>query len=496
MADAPLNRDTILVGDATAITAGTEGPSPFTVIPYDLERDVDQLTDTAWARRSRRSPAALALNLPPHAAERVRQLCEQNGVNGAVARNRGRDKVRNLLANLPLLTQRPSLQAHPGMLRGLPAFIIGAGAGLDENRDLLGDIRHRGLTIALNAATHAVPSHVELTTESNDVTRKLAGTAPVRVASIVGHPDVTRPENCSFTWSSELGEFLSEATGIPGLPSSASGTTAAVSLAIRLGCAPIVLVGQDLAFVDDRVYAETTGFGGDRVRREGSKVLYDWGSSGDIPRPSCPLPPESDLVELPGVSGPVMTSQAFRNVAWFLGAQARDAYVIQTSTRGCRIENARHVSLEHVLFELPVRKASIQLTAGRAQPAALRWMCEQQEFLKCLVHLWCAQDVGEILDEWRSGTPHGDDASMGEEMVEIVSDIEKRAEVEVCRMLREAVSSLAIELPKVYSLVDAAFDSAAFAKTYAHGHLPDVRPAEAVRAVDAVESLEADGAGR
>ncbi|TPV95509.1 MAG: motility associated factor glycosyltransferase family protein [Myxococcales bacterium FL481] len=208
------------------------------------------------------------------------------------------------LDNLPQLLRGPGLDKLRGKLTGVPAFICAAGPSLDKNIAQLRQVQDNALILAVNTAASAlaaagVQPHAIVSVESLDITQQLAG----------------------LPWLSEIAAFL-ELTGNPAmfdlpvrrvLPISVDTSTCsrftaalaggqdfsggfcvantATALAQAMGCRPLVLVGQDLAYAGDRVYAEGTMFedvridvadGVGELRNFESKRAIERGSQGSL----------------------------------------------------------------------------------------------------------------------------------------------------------------------------------------------------------------------
>src|SRR6185503_9121917 len=189
-------------------------------------------------------------------------------------------------------------------LHGVPAFIVGAGSSLDRNHHLLVEASRRGIVIAVNAAARLPGVDVALTVESNDLRHKLGPLDHVglRAFGMVSHPDVMAHGSGTLLplLAGELGSLLEPLVGFERLACSAHGGTAAISLAERWGCDPIVLVGHDFAALDGGlVYPECLGIGTSRIRRDGDHWSYEWDAElASLPRANPML--EGDLrVEVP-----------------------------------------------------------------------------------------------------------------------------------------------------------------------------------------------------
>ena len=86
------------------------------------------------------------------------------------------------------------------------------------------------------------------------------------------------------------------------MPMSGSVSTVALGMARMLGCSPIVLVGQDLAYSGGCTYATGTGYEGSKaeINRETGVIRLEWNAESRrvhgesqalrAPRKSCPSP--------------------------------------------------------------------------------------------------------------------------------------------------------------------------------------------------------------
>lgn len=177
------------------------------------------------------------------------------------------------LRNIPQLLHGPGLDKLRGKLHGVPAIICAAGPSLNKNVHLLRGVEDRALILVVNTAAKAVAAagvrpHAIVSVESLDITNQLA----------------------DLPWLGEVAAFL-ELTGNPAMfdlplrrvlpisvdTSACSRFTArlggghdfsggfcvantATALAQAMGCRPLILLGQDLAYAGDKVYADGTVF--------------------------------------------------------------------------------------------------------------------------------------------------------------------------------------------------------------------------------------------
>lgn len=410
--------------------AMVEAESEFPLNPRVLwGRDVVDENDlrTRWNDITARQAASLCLDMSEEVTALIGQLGHASAVNSLSTERKGKDWVNNLLDNLPLLLTSPTIMGSDNVLSGVPAFIVGAGPSLDRNGHLVEECMQRGLVIAINSASLAVPHHMQVSLESNDLSAKLADNEAIKCYSMIAHPNVTRRSRFCPIYSGELASVQEELLAHQRLATCGSSTTAAVTLAMRLGCSPIVLVGQDMAYTDDRVYASSTGFD-DATKINGDKLSYDWRKSAALPRESNPLPTELELLEVPGWHcGTVKTTHFFAHVShWMSGLAGRGHQLFNATEGGINIPGWVNVTLQDALHCHAPRSSPMQIPLSRClSVGALRkWIGSQLAVLDpaspiwtakaCpLVDPWCAAATRTVLNAWRE-YPHSLDREQEE----------------------------------------------------------------------------------
>lgn len=161
-----------------------------------------------------------------------------------------------------------------GALRGKPAVIAAAGPSLDKQLPLLREFRERVVVIAIGQTLKSLrqagiePDLVHVL-ESQDVTQQLKCAGETNDLCLALTPDAhgalydlpVRALFTATTGSSPMGTWIARATGESRF-TMGGGTVAqgAVGLAVMLGCNPILLIGQDLAFTDGRAYAKGSAY--------------------------------------------------------------------------------------------------------------------------------------------------------------------------------------------------------------------------------------------
>jgi hypothetical protein len=170
---------------------------------------------------------------------------------------------RNLLFNIPSIGRSPGVAALFDKFIGSPAIIISAGPSLDKNIEHLSHAKGRALLISTDTALRRVI---------------LSGTTPELVVAIdPQRENLRRFENLDlegvylvggtvayweifelpirkfvFVTNHPLCKWLSDKFELTGELRTDGGSvsTVAFDLARRMGCNPIIFVGQDLAFTD------------------------------------------------------------------------------------------------------------------------------------------------------------------------------------------------------------------------------------------------------
>jgi Protein of unknown function DUF115 len=327
--------------------------------------------------------------------EVIPSLLQRTLVSKATFHNRGKIWIQDIIDNVELLLDSPPFLTLRGQYQGVPAFIIGAGPSLDKNIALLEQAAKKGLVFATNSGAvslgkHGIEPQIVACIESIDASSKLRDlpfiSRAVRAFSLTASPDTLRTGTGPLLPVHELvAQYdgpLQELTGQPGLPVSGSVSTMAFSLARFLGCSPLVLVGQDLAYTEGRTYATGTGYESSQATFDAQGLVHlDWndevlrvhGEAQGIARPREP----HRRVPAWGGSGEVDSAASFANIQdWFrrsadlLRKAGSTVRLINASEGGVHIPGFEDLRLADVLPELPDRNIS---AAELAQKARSLW---------------------------------------------------------------------------------------------------------------------------
>jgi hypothetical protein len=195
---------------------------------------------------------------------------------------RYREWIGHIMENVERLSENPLVMGMGDGMKGVPAFIVGAGPSLDKNIELLREASQKGIVICVEVSGRSIanralpPPHFLVSLEGHNLSSEIAvATASgetIRVISLSANPaSMAAGKGPLLPFFEFLPGFrgLTELTGMQGITVGGSVSTAAFSLALQLGCSPIVLLGQDLAFTGGRSHA--TGTFLDHVRVEASR---------------------------------------------------------------------------------------------------------------------------------------------------------------------------------------------------------------------------------
>lgn len=355
----------------------------------------------------------------PDAAANLRQTLAQlvlrSRVNDATHRLRAREWISDLLANVELLGEHSGFLALAGKYQGVPAFIVGAGPSLGKNGHRLLQAQKKGIIFAVNSSAQALASYgvepqVLACMESIDVSHLLKDLPfidrVVRAFSLTAHPNTLRtgkgPLLPVYEALPQITGPLSALTGHHGLVVSGSVSTLAFSLAQRLGCSPIVFVGQDLAFTGGRIYATGTPYEDSNVElsQDGSELKLNWSetvkSTHNVgSRTMHEHEPVSRTLAWGGVDQ-VLTGISYSVVrAWLEAAaivlrrEAPGTRLVNATEGGARIEGFEERTLASLLEELPDQGFTPERLAADAAVAApplaldriIRWAKAQAQLV-------------------------------------------------------------------------------------------------------------------
>ena len=320
----------------------------------------------------------------------IQELFQRIGITQNTYEARARVWVEDILANLPTIAGTSPFLSLLGKYRGVPAFIVGAGPSLDQNVGLLAEARKKGIVFAVNSsgkalARNGVAPHVLACIESMDSSKLLAELPfiddVVRAFSLCAAPNILKTGKGPLLPMHELlPQFalpLEQLTGAPGVAVCGSVSTEAFSMAHALGCSPIVLLGQDLAYTSGRTHASGSWWEDSRATasKETGEMKLEW---SDALKKVGHRHGSEPLTEIPawGGEGVVYSGISFSGIrGWFESAaslliEARSELRLVNATEGGgRIAGFEEERLEAVLRDLPELDITAQSLSALAVEA-------------------------------------------------------------------------------------------------------------------------------
>jgi HPt (histidine-containing phosphotransfer) domain-containing protein len=303
-------------------------------------------------------------------------LLERKVVNDVTLRARGKLWVQDAIDNASFMSSAPSAMFLHGAFAGVPAFIVGAGPSLSRNVELLRVARQKGIVFAVNASGGAldragIEPQVLGCIESLDLSHLLKGLSfidrTVRILSLAAHPALfeagSGPVLSMFELLPQFSRPLEAFFRRSAVPVCGSVTTAMVSLALRMGCSPIVLVGQDLAFTEGRAYSSGTAYAENELKfaSDGSTVQHFRQDSVEHPtRHEGPAHERVERVPAWGGGSTVVSTANFGHVRLWLerfsalvAKLAKPPRMINATEGGSSIAGFEEKTLAEVLHDLP-----------------------------------------------------------------------------------------------------------------------------------------------
>ncbi len=312
-------------------------------------------------------------------------LNQQHSAYGTIAMY-GELWVTQGIKNLHHIAASPPVNALYGAFAGRPAVVVSPGPSLQKNIEVLSTLKGRALiltsvqSIAPLAKVGLAPD-LALMSDPVDMSYLLDNFSPVQVGNLAlalnAHSRFFEFGAPAFTFStnSKLDAWIYSIFGDDSrLASGGSVSCSAFSLAILLGCDPIVLCGQDLSFPrSGEMYIASSPHAGVRVDvLDDGKIKVDYSSHKEHVRKVAPTRGALPAVELPGYyGGTVLSNGDFAMFhSWFenmmtLGNGRRR--VFNCTEGGAFIRGMEHVPLKQVLAAHMTETFDIATPFARAQ---------------------------------------------------------------------------------------------------------------------------------
>ncbi len=276
-------------------------------------------------------------------------------VNIATLAKFERTWAANIARNIGVFAWYPGIQNFYDRFPGVPAIVASAGPSLEKSIPFIKDNIDRAVIVAVDTSfhvlrRHGIEPHFCITVDPQVINaRYFEGSGEgktVVVADPTAHPSVFRLYRGRFALTGiafEMMQWIEEYTGKRGeLRYGGSVSTNAYDFAGRLGCAPVVMVGQDLAFTGG--YAHARGSYLDeqvflKTKRTYTPQMFNRSQLRALPP-----------IEVKGIRSPVVRTN--RKMMIFLNwfGKLNDENLVNATWDGARIENTVHQSHDEISF--------------------------------------------------------------------------------------------------------------------------------------------------
>ncbi|MFH1069963.1 MAG: 6-hydroxymethylpterin diphosphokinase MptE-like protein, partial [Candidatus Glassbacteria bacterium] len=285
-----------------------------------------------------------------------------------------RTYMSNTLDNILAIVDNPPIIRLFGRFRKVPGIVISAGPSLDRQMGTLKLLEKHAVLICVDTALgplyrSGVSPHLVLAGDpSENNLRHLQGvgrTGAALVAEPMTHPRIISEFDGRKFIMSFNEVLMKKLAGVLGdfgrVEAWGSISTGAFDLARKLGCDPIVFIGQDLAFTGGRYYAHGT-YQEQRWLRE-----LSWPENlDDVHR--WRMSKENDLDATDIYGRPLRTSRQLEAYRHYFEREISEteALVLNATEGGTGFSGVENVTLEAVLWRYARRERSVGRIIGRA----------------------------------------------------------------------------------------------------------------------------------
>jgi hypothetical protein len=185
----------------------------------------------------------------------------------------GREMLSNLMANLPSLAAGVSLGQIKGAFAGFPALCVSAGPSLDEFLPSIKELKDKVVIVALDSAVSTlipagITPHIVATCDTRKINFEKIRPYydqlrdSILVYALEANPDNVRgfPGSYRLAVASDnqfIESWLGPALNIDcNLPAMSTVSHTVIYSMIALGADPIVVVGMDMSFPNDKSHAQ------------------------------------------------------------------------------------------------------------------------------------------------------------------------------------------------------------------------------------------------
>lgn len=280
--------------------------------------------------------------------------------------------IQNIFKNLRHLESSCNVSELFGRFQGLPGIIVSAGPSLKNNLSMLKDLQDKAVIVAVDTSLkildkHGIGPHFVLTLDAQKYSYKhftgIKNNRTILIADIVSCPSILNNypgkkmiSTTSKYYQDKNGNTVRETTPIidwienysgqfGDIQSGGSVATSAFDLLLNMGCDPIILVGQDLAYTGREIHCSGTYHNDDWLPGINRLKNLDSINQNVIRKRKI------KYVKQYGNNGFVISDFIFDLYkSWFEDSASRVSIpVINSTGGGARINNTKEMDLSHAV---------------------------------------------------------------------------------------------------------------------------------------------------
>ena len=270
--------------------------------------------------------------------------------------------TRNLLRNFRTFCSAPGVRELAGAFMDVPAFVVGAGPSLSRNILRLKQARRKGVIIAVDTVyrvllKHGIIPHIVVAVDPQLINVQYFHGVPDTGSILVADSAVSPTLLSSFKGNTYLSavpfpfaRWFQQHLGEKGaLSSGGSVSTTAFDLAVQMGCSPVTLVGQDMAYSEEKIHVR--GAAGEESWENSANRLTPVTSS------SRRFLKKNRTVRIPAFSGEkeVWSDRKFLTFLWWFERKIpalKNCTVWNATEGGAAIKGVASRTLKEILDEL------------------------------------------------------------------------------------------------------------------------------------------------
>lgn len=277
--------------------------------------------------------------------------------------------TRNLLRNFSTFCSAPGVRELGSVFNDIPAFVVGAGPSLSRNIDFLKEAGHKGVIIAVDTVykvllKHGIIPHFVVAVDPQLINcqyfRGVPETGAILVADSAVYPTLVSGFRGDVYLSAVPFPFASwfqlHLDNKGALSSGGSVSTTGFDLAVQMGCSPITLVGQDMAYSGERIHVR--GATGEELWENNANRLTPVTSSTRM------FLKKNKTVRIPAFDGEgeVWSDRKFLTFLWWFERKIpglKNCTVWNATEGGASVRGAKSRKLIEILEELPEREIAL-----------------------------------------------------------------------------------------------------------------------------------------